>query len=389
VGELAVTVRLHGVVVDDRVLRVGQQVRIGEAPDAAVSFPGADIAVVRMGRRLALRGRTLDEGEEMTLSLGAVEVGLEHTLHGPTHSEWTGAMDGRFLAAVALVALGGAWFDAAEGWAERQAGTALSPITELRQALLAVTDGPDPRQSAAVSGRVGPLPGLPVPASLDGPAHVADDALTGIGYAAWLETAIPRDHDGAPGWERLAVDLRDPQGLRLVGRSAYDAGDYNTSAWAWGALLERYPDDRLALMRLAWAEKRRGNHSAEVALYRHLLEREPDDVAAQAGLAVALGRLRRFDEAGPLAERLSAVAGEAPQAELALAVLAALAGDDKEAFGSLERVLERRDQLSEEQAIELRRDIALDPAFAGYRKELRLRALLHRHMGAAGPRILH
>jgi hypothetical protein len=387
VGELAVTVRLNGHVVDDQVLTVDRQVRIGDATDAALSFPGADIAIVRMGRRLALRGRTLEEGDEMTLSLGAVEVNLEHTLRFPTASEWSGTVDVRFLAVVALAALSGAWFDAAQSWAGRQAGTELSSMSDAREALLAVSDGLDPRQAAAVSGRGSALPELPSATRFDGPAHEPDDLVTGVGYAAWMELALPSDVDASLGWERLAVDLSDPQGLRIVGRAAYDAGDYNTSAWAWSALVDRYPDDRVALVRLAWAEKRRGNHSAEVALYRLLLEKDPNDLTALEGETVALGRLRRFDEALPLSERLTAVARDAPHAEMALATLAALMGDDAEAFRSLDRALERRDQLTEEQWIEMRRDIALDPAFAGYRKELRLRALLQRHFGAAGPRL--
>ena len=154
-GELAVTVRLNGHVVDDQVLPVARQIRIGDAADAALSFPGADIAVVRMGRRLALRGRNLEEGDEMTVSLGAVEVNLEHTLRFPTVSEWTGTIDGRFLAVVAVAALCGAWFDAAQSWAGRQAGTEQCAQRRWSNRVCTAAQG---RSGCAESARVRPRP---------------------------------------------------------------------------------------------------------------------------------------------------------------------------------------------------------------------------------------
>ena len=75
-GDLAVSVLVHGNVVDDRVVPVRRLVRLGESDDAVVAFPGADLAIVRVGRGLALRGRVLEEGEEMCISLGHVEVRL-------------------------------------------------------------------------------------------------------------------------------------------------------------------------------------------------------------------------------------------------------------------------------------------------------------------------
>ena len=79
VGDLAVTVRLNGVLVEDQVIPVHSVVRIGESADALVHFPGADVAVVRLGKRLAMRGRSLEEGEEMEISLGATHVHIRHT----------------------------------------------------------------------------------------------------------------------------------------------------------------------------------------------------------------------------------------------------------------------------------------------------------------------
>ena len=61
---------MHGFLVEDRVLKVDRLVRIGESDQALVSFPGADIAVVRMGRWLSVRGRKLEEGDEVAIFLG-------------------------------------------------------------------------------------------------------------------------------------------------------------------------------------------------------------------------------------------------------------------------------------------------------------------------------
>ena len=61
-------------------------------------------------------------------------------------------------------------------------------------------------------------------------------------------------------------------------------------------------------------------------------------------------------------------------------------GREAEAIEALEDGFAARAQLSKELQIEMRRDIALDPAFKAMRSDWRLRAMLLRHLGAAAPR---
>lgn len=145
-GELAVTVRLRGRVVEDRVLPVRDQVRLGERFDASVGFPGADLLVVRDGEALLVRGQRLAEGEDLRLSLGAVDVRLCHVASVPLPAEGAGRFDLRFLLAVLLVAALGTWLEAASRWAERQ----LPAEGGLQSWIERVQAGPpDPARSAA------------------------------------------------------------------------------------------------------------------------------------------------------------------------------------------------------------------------------------------------
>ncbi len=116
-GDLAVTVRLRGSVVEDRVVKVSGAVRLGERFEAAVSFPGADLLVVRDEGALLVRGQRLAEGEELRVTLGAVDVRLVHTIAMERLSE-PARYDLRFLLCALLVAALGIWLDAAERWAD-------------------------------------------------------------------------------------------------------------------------------------------------------------------------------------------------------------------------------------------------------------------------------
>lgn len=123
-GDLVVTVRLHGQVVEDRVVAVRRAVRLGDTPYATVSFPGADLLVVRTDAGLLVRGRTLAEGEDVQLALGHVDVTLTHAAPegwSPGQSGWTQRFDTRFLLCALLVAALGTWMDAAEAWLEARA----------------------------------------------------------------------------------------------------------------------------------------------------------------------------------------------------------------------------------------------------------------------------
>ncbi|MBN2799696.1 MAG: hypothetical protein JXX28_11165 [Deltaproteobacteria bacterium] len=107
---LSVQVSLHGVPVVDRLVPVRDAVRLGEAEGAEVSFPGADLRVVRHGRQLTVRGRVLVPGQSLELSLGSVEVSLQALERRSWRRAPQGLPDLRLLLATgAMVLLGFAW----------------------------------------------------------------------------------------------------------------------------------------------------------------------------------------------------------------------------------------------------------------------------------------
>lgn len=387
-GDLSVTVRLCGHVVEQQVLRVPRVVRLGESADAAVSFPGADFGVLRVGNRLCLRGRTLDEGDELELELGQVHVTLEHTARARLPHEWEGAWDRRFLAAVMVVVAAGSWVDAAHSWLSHRADSAsTTAVARIATTLTGSAVSPDPRRAAAVSRSDGP----PEPSSTvtipDAPPHEADDRATGTGWSHWYRRAVPRDLDQVDtARARLGADPDDVGARRIVARAAYDEDDHEAAADHFRQLLDRSPGDPDARLRLAWAQKRQGYHRSELRQYEAILAVDPGHVQALAGKTVALARLNRLGEAELMLDLLEGTAPDSVELELAEAKLAGLHGDEEAALSLLEGAYSRRDQLTQELQLELRRDLAIDPSFAALRKDPRLRSLVNRHLGAAGPR---
>jgi hypothetical protein len=387
-GDLSVSVRLNGEVVEDRVVPVQRIVRLGDSADAVITFPGADVAVVRMGDKLALRGRTLEEGEGMDLALGPVQVRVEHTVRAAMPAEWSGLWDRRFLATALLVVAAGTWIDAAESWLDRQPTDAVVAVSRVH-GLLADPGDEEGRQRAATipaGHEVGVAPVL-TEALPDGPRHVSDDRETRTGWAAWYRNEVPDDTDQAfEALDRLASDRNDVSAMRVLGRVAYEREDFDQAAAYYGRLSERFPADRDARLRLAWGEKRRGHHRIEAEHYTAILMDDPTHVGALSGLAVALARMNRLDESARRLEELQTLAPVASGTELTIASISALQGHDQRALEALDRAFAARAGLSEEMQLELRRDLALDPAFASLRKDPRLTSLVNRHLGAAGAR---
>ena len=392
-GDLAVTVCLNGVLVEDRVIPVHSLVRLGEASDALVPFPGADVAVVRLGKRLALRGRTLDEGEEMSITLGATLVHLRHTHKFSPPSTLSTTLDTRFLVAAVLVMVIGSWIDAAEYWVDHQEHGAASPLTQVVEAFQTFQTSPPSQIGAAMQsasdGLISPLDAEPEhrPPKADGPNHSPDDHISGTGYYAWYRAAILDDaHQADEATLRYLDTPHDPSVRRVMAQVAYNRDDYEAAAWHYRWLLEQFPDDRDTRIRLARAEKRLGFHHAEVELYNSVLDVDPNNVEALSGLSIALLRLGRLDEAQDVLDTLLTHAPMHPYTHVAQAVVWSWKGQIPEAVASLEQGFEARVQLSEELQIELRRDIALEPAFHSLRKDWHMRAMLLRHLGAAAPR---
>mgnify|MGYP000931652888 CR=1 FL=1 len=389
-GDLSVQVRMGGSVVEDRVVRVGRTARIGEHARSLVHFPGADILVVRAGRDLLVRGRRLEQGDCLQLTLGPLEVSIEHTLKGHLQSELSGHFDARFLAVVLTASAMGAWLDSIDTWIERDP-LALS-LRAGRQELV-TPDFLSTRGEASVQRpTIGQVehedPLLPPQDEFDlaqGPRHLPDDAESGTGWHAWYRSAVPRGDTLGDGMDRLRLNPSDANGHRMIAQAAYDGEDFELAAWHLRWLVANHPGERNDILRLARVEKRRGRHAREIDLYRVVLNDHPNSTEALEGLAVAMARLGRLDEARSMLDELETAAPDALGTELSRAMIAAIQGRDKESLEALDRVIGGRGQLSSERQLELRRDLALDPVFADLRKDKRFRALLHRHLGAAAP----
>ncbi len=371
-GDLAVTVRLNDAVIDDRVARVRHSVRIGEAADAVVSFPGADVRVTRVGPHLVVRGRPLAEGEGMGISLGAAHVTVAHTIRHRTPREWVGLYDRRFLAVAMLLMSGGAWMDTVEVQFERAAFHEPHATLGQQAALSSAGEQDAEEVTAAVMA--------------EGPRHESDDHLTGMGWYRWYRRAVPTDEaQVTEAWDRFRWNSDDAPARRVLARDAYAADDFEQAAWHYRWLLERHPDDHDLRLRLAWAERRRGRHQAEAELYREILATDPGHTQALSGLALSLGRQGRLDEAITLSDELQIRAPLWPYTKVTVALLEVMRGRDRAGMEALSRAYADRSLLPPELRIELRRDLALDPVLSGLRKDARLRSLIHRHLGAAGP----
>ena len=386
-GRLAVQVRLFEEVIEHKVIAVKKAVWLGDSPDAKVVFPGRPFQVRRQGEHLAVFGQRLMEGEEVVVEAGSFEVSIQHT-PSPWH-RWQSSLeiDSRFFAVTLVMVLAGGWIDAAETWAERQhwAGDGWS-LTNTWHGL----DGDIHTQGAPEAAVVrvqGDAGRADEPSTRpDGPQHLNDDRVTGIGYHRWFKRVVPADSNALQADLRLELDPDDVEARRIVGRAAYNSDRFALAAWHYTQIVERHPDDVHARLRLAWAERRQGHHRAEGSLYREILTLQPDHELALGGSSMAAARLGRFDEAQSILETLYVVAPTHPYTDLTSAVVESARGQDSQALRSLRRTIERRALLDEELQVELRRDIATDPTFSVLRSHWRLRAMLRRHFAAASPR---
>ena len=387
-AELVVIVRFAGRIVDDRCLPVRGPIRLGEAADARVGFPGADLLVTPEGDALRVTrpggrdpGFLLAPGEGERFRFGRVGLTLVHRARLRLPSEWAGTWDPRFLAVTLLVVAAGTWAESARGWAARAPGVLPGPAGWVQSTATAGPAAVAAQVSAA--GAAGPGIGEDPAPTTDGPAHRPDPGEAGAAWAAWLRRE--RAPDALAGADaRLRAIPDDATALRLVARAAYEREDWAAAEAVFARLVALHPDDADARLRHARALERAGRHREEIDALRVILGGRPGHAEARAALAVALARLGRFDES---ARAMAALDVPSPEATWAEAVVAALHGQDTVALDALGQLLAARRALTPEAQAELRRDLAIDPAFAGLRRDRRLHLLLHQHLGAAAPRL--
>jgi Flp pilus assembly protein TadD len=387
-GDLRVRVCMGDYVVDDRTIKVSGVVHLGDCLDARVAFPGTKVAVIRLGDTYRLRGRTLEEGEELRITLGHVDVWVGNEPKYRRIEGQSSLVDHKFVMAATIMIAVGSWVDAAEAWIDHQpavhtqhAGSTLKRMVTrvrqpaTRQRVAAVRAHPHTRTEVEHIQRIA-----------DGPRHISDDRATRTAFYRWYRSAVPSDPLARKASQRLEQDEMDGAARRTLANAAYNADRFESAAWHYQMLTWANQDDGGALLGFARSQRRRGRHASEIEVYRRILESWQDHAAALGGMATALARMGRFDEAALSLERLETVSPEDPYTDMAIATIAALEGRSGDALDALNRAVSHRQLLSPELQIELRRDIALDPAFSALRHDKRLRGLLRRHLGAAAPR---
>ena len=180
---LYVSVRLHGTVVDERILPLHDGLRLGEAPDAAIPFPGADLILRMVDGKLWVRGRALGVGDRLDMSLGAVDLVVEvlDRAFGWTWlarrlenalGTWPTLPDARVLLATVALALAAASVDAMTDFVTADP-VASAEVQALHDALVP-TSGPQrsarieaPDQSERAPAAPASRPARPEPASRD------------------------------------------------------------------------------------------------------------------------------------------------------------------------------------------------------------------------------
>lgn len=379
-GDLHVSVDWQGRVIEDRVLEVRGAVQLGDAPGAVVHFPGASLVVERRGERLIVRGRALAEGEHTVLTLGAVRIHIAHQPRIRALPRSEPSFDLRFGLVALAVVVGSLWVDA------------------LHAELATAQPGASPPQEAVLRGGAEPGAGQTAPLPEGGAAAAApaqqgegrealpDDHATGWAYYAWYRQAVPSTLDARIARLQLDEGAWEPELRGLAARGAYDSDDWRGALALYAALVSEHPHDLRWLVGQGLAQKRLGLHRAELATWDRVLELEPRDLAARANRAVALARLGDYDGAALALEALEALGSDAPSPWVAEGLILAIQGREPEAVAALEQAFRARGRLPAAQELELRRDLALDPALRPLRAGRDLRAMLFRQLGAAAPR---
>lgn len=160
------------------------------------------------------------------------------------------------------------------------------PTTAEAVAAPAATPAPQPAALAVLQPQLPGLPALPPKR----PPQVADrDPPPAAAPAAPSRRAPPKRAQSAPEAEpRAALTFVRPE-ARIhprvdAGYAAYMAGDLAQARTDYQQALQEDPSNRDALLGLAAVESRSGRHEAAEGLYVRLLQFDPRDAHAQAGL---------------------------------------------------------------------------------------------------------
>ena len=387
-GDLHVTVSYHGSVIEDCYVPVRGAVRLGEAEGARVGFPGADLTVYRVGDAYELNGERLGPGERTQVIRGAVAIQLEHVEHLRLPRFSRGHFDARFLLIAMAVTASGMWLDTLTSVAEHPAGGFIAEqYDRVRSELPGGVEDQRSQRTTSVQPNA-ELYMLPPTRDhlVDGPPARKDDSVTGWSYYPWYRSVVPSTRESSAARSRLSAHPDDATLHAVIARDAYHSEKWEGAHHHYHWLAEEDGGEPDWMLGLALSRKRLGMHRAELETYERLLVLDPGNFLALGNRAVSLARQDRWSEVPAALARMYRAAPDHPYAHVFEGTCAALQGREDEAIAHLELAVASRGLMSDDLQIELRRDLALDPALGPLRADARLRAMLSRQLGAASPR---
>lgn len=148
---VVITIRFEGGVVEHRVVRLREAMRLGEARGSAVSFPGATLVVARDALGWTVGGHRLVLGRTLVLGFGSFDVALEGVVEEPAVMLPGVGPDLRMVLATAAAVL------AASSWDTAYHVVAANPALAAQvQAYLLAPSSPEPAAPSVESKREEP-----------------------------------------------------------------------------------------------------------------------------------------------------------------------------------------------------------------------------------------
>lgn len=377
--KLRVTVFMGGGLVEDKVVSVKNHIRLGDSPDAAVSFPGGDLVVNRVGDDLVWRGRRLAVGQRASYSNKDVEVVGEHMdMERASRPSPFRHVDPIFFLVLLGLVSAGMWVDTLEKVEVSINGSSLvvtedsiaeRPGEQLRY-------GVSDQRSAAVQPVLEVTQPQSVEVVWEGPRAESDDLSTRVEWYSWYRSFSPLQTD-----VQLADAAIMPRHERA--RWAYEIDRFETALGEYQWLVAHEPESVDWLTGLALSQKRLGMHSLEGLTWQRILEMEPSNLLALTNLPVNLARLGHFEEgARAMTDMLNSHAGH-PMAALTRGIWYAEVGAEMPSLRALNEAMTGIRTLPSKLQHELRADFAIEPILSPLRSGSKLVSIVAQQTGEA------